>query len=219
MSNFLKDILESNNFSVHEIADEVILIENFLSKDEIDKIFDIINSATEDDWLIEYTSNLKRFCLEKFGRDDVDNLVAEGKFEITQNWHDKNLNILKHSFQMLIWNRLNSLVQQVDDTIEVSGLATIQRMQEGVELKAHTDEHTDPSIRYATIIYLNDDYVDGELFFKHTGLSIKPKPGSLVIFPGNDEYEHGVRHVGKGPIRYVLVGFIKVKNFYQNNRY
>lgn len=219
MPNFLEDILKENSFAVKKIAEDVILVEDFLSKKELEKIFNIINSATEDDWLIEYTSNLKRFCLEKFGRDDVENLVAEGKFEITQNWHDKNLNILKHEFQREIFNRLNILVEKVDDTIEVSGLATIQRMQEGVELKAHTDEHTDPSIRYATIIYLNDDYIDGELFFKNTGLSIKPKPGSLVIFPGNDEYEHGVKHVGKGPIRYVLVGFIKVKNFYSNNRY
>jgi hypothetical protein len=157
--------------------------------------------------------------MQKFGRDDVDNLVAEGKFEITQNWQDKNLNIGQHPFQKTLFDRLNNLVQNVDNTIELSGFATIQRMQEGVELKAHTDQDTDPSIRYAAILYLNNDYVDGELFFPNNGLEFKPDPGSMLIFPGTAEYNHGVKHVGPGPIRYVLVGFIKVKNFYDNNKY
>jgi hypothetical protein len=219
MSNFLKDILQEKNFTVNEVAEEVLLVDDFLSQEELDKIFDIINSTEESEWLIEYMSNLKNFCMEKFGRDDVDNLVAEGKFEITQNWNDKNLNIAKYAFQREMLNRLDDLVQQIDSTIELSGFATIQRMQSGVELKSHTDQHTDPSIRYAAIIYLNDDYVDGELFFKNRDIELKPKPGVLALFPGDEEYEHGVRPVGLGPIRYVLVGFIKVKNFYDNNKY
>jgi hypothetical protein len=219
MSNFLKDILQEKNFTVNEVAEEVLLVDDFLSQEELDKIFDIINSTEESEWLIEYMSNLKNFCIEKFGRDDVDNLVAEGKFEITQNWNDKNLNIAKYPFQREMLNRLDDLVQQIDSTIELSGFATIQRMQSGVELKSHTDQHTDPSIKYAAIIYLNDDYVDGELFFKNRDIELKPKPGVLALFPGDEEYEHGVRPVGPGPIRYVLVGFIKVKNFYDNNKY
>jgi hypothetical protein len=219
MPNFLKDIIEENNFQVEEIDSEVLIVKNFLSKEELDKIFDVIESTPNEEWFIEYNANLKNFCMQKFGRDDVENLVAEGKFEITQNWQDKNLNIGKYTFQRALFDRLNDLVQKVDNSLELSGFATIQRMQEGVELKAHTDQHTDPSIKYAAILYLNDDYVDGELFFVNSGLELKPKPGSLVLFPGNDEYNHGVRHVGAGPIRYVLVSFIKEKGFYEKNRY
>jgi hypothetical protein len=219
MPNFLKDIIEENNFQVEEIDSEVLIVKNFLSKEELDKIFDVIESTPNEEWFIEYNANLKNFCMQKFGRDDVENLVAEGKFEITQNWQDKNLNIGKYTFQRALFDRLNDLVQKVDNSLELSGFATIQRMQEGVELKAHTDQHTDPSIKHAAILYLNDDYVDGELFFVNSGLELKPKPGSLVLFPGNDEYNHGVRHVGAGPIRYVLVSFIKEKGFYEKNRY
>jgi hypothetical protein len=92
-------------------------------------------------------------------------------------------------------------------------------MQKGVELKSHTDQHTDPSIHYATIIYINDDYVDGELFFPNKDIALRPKPGDLLFFPGNEEYEHGVKHVGDGPIRYVIVGFIKEIGHYERNRY
>jgi hypothetical protein len=219
MSNFLKDVLLENNFKIEEITDDVVLIKDFLSKDEIDQIFNIINSTANEEWFIEYHANLKNFCMQKFGRDDVDNLVAEGKFEITQNWQDKNLNIAHYAFQKDLYDRLNKLVQVANDTIELSGFATIQRMQEGVKLTAHTDQDTDPSIRYAAILYLNDEYVDGELFFPNKDITLRPKPGEMLIFPGDKEHEHGVKHVGPGPIRYVLVGFIKEKNFYENNKY
>ena len=219
MSNFLKSILEENGFQTEDIDSEALLVKDFFSKDELDQVFEVINSTPNEEWFIEYHANLKHFCMQKFGRNDVDNLVAEGKFEITQNWQDKNLNIGKYPFQRVLYDRLNNLVQKVDNTIELSGFATIQRMQEGVELKAHTDQDTDPSIRYAAILYLNDNYIDGELFFLKDGVNLRPQPGSLLIFPGNAEYNHGVRHVGPGPIRYVLVGFIKEKGFYEKNRY
>ena len=158
--------------------------------------------------------------MEKFGRDDVENLVKEGKFEITQGWEDKNLNITTEPISNTLQKRLGDLLQKADPSLELAGFGTLQRMQEGVELKSHTDQHTDPSIRYAAILYINDDYKDGTLFFKNKEDSdLRPKPGTLLIFPGNEEYEHGVRFVGEGPIRYVTVGFMKVTGFYETNKY
>lgn len=219
MSAFLKNEFEQLGYTVNEVIPDVIVVENFLSSEDLTELNYIINNANEDDWKNEYTRNLKRFCLEKFGRDDVDNLVAEGKFEVTVGWEDKNYNMSDKPIAEKIVRMLSSIVNSVDSSLETSGLKVFQRMQEGVQLKAHTDQHTDPSIRYATIIYINDDYNGGELFFSNKDLELKPKPGSLVVFPGNDEFNHGVRHVTAGPIRYVLVGFIKVKNFYENNKY
>jgi hypothetical protein len=219
MSAFLEKELIENNFEIKKIADNVILVKNFISEKEIEDIFSLIDSIGEEDWRIEYLGNLKNFCLEKFGRDDVENLVAEGKFEITQNWEDKNFNILNTEIQLKIYKRLGDLVKKADQSLDLSGFATIQRMQEGVELKPHTDQDTDPSIRHAAILYLNEEYSKGELFFSNHNIELKPKQGSLLLFPGTKDYNHGVRHVGPGPIRYVLVGFIKVKNFYENNKY
>ena len=219
MSAFLEKELNENNFEIKKIDNNIILVENFISKEEIEDIFNIINSIDEEDWRIEYLGNLKNFCLEKFGRDDVENLVAEGKFEITQNWEDKNFNILNTEIQLKIYKKLGDLVKKADQSLDLSGFATIQRMQEGVELKPHTDQDTDPSIRHAAILYLNEEYSKGEIFFSNHNIELKPKPGSLLLFPGTKDYNHGVRHVGPGPIRYVLVGFIKIKNFYENNKY
>lgn len=219
MPAFLKKELDGSGFDVQEVHPDILLINNFLSDEELKQILDIIDSTPEEAWKIEYLSNLKNFCMEKFGRDDVENLVAEGKFEITQNWEDKNLNISNTEIQRTIYNRLNNLVIESNSDLELSGFATIQRMQQGVELKSHTDQDTDPSIRYATILYLNKEYEDGEIFFPKQGVEYKPEPKAMLLFPGTKEYEHGVKHVGIGPIRYVLVGFIKVKNFYDTHKY
>ncbi len=217
---FLKKQFEDAGFEFEVFHDEVLVIKDFLSTQELDFILNIVDTTPDEDWSIEYKRSLAEFCMEKFGRDDVDNLVAEGKYEITRGWDDKNLNIGKLQISSVLQKRLGDLIALADDNLELAGFGTMQRMQEGVELKAHTDQHTDPSIKYAAILYINDDYESGTLFFKNKENSdLRPKPGSLLIFPGNEEFEHGVRHVGKGPIRYVIVGFIKIKKFYENNKY
>jgi hypothetical protein len=220
MNVFLKKQFDDANYKTEVFHDGVLFVENFITIEELDYILKIIEDTSEEEWSIEYTRNLARFCMEKFGRSDVENLVAEGKFEITLGWEDKNLNLINDPIVKVLQGRLNKLLEDADPSLELAGFGTLQRMQSGVELKSHTDQHTDPSIRYAAILYINDDYKDGTLFFINKENSdLRPKPGTLLIFPGNEEYEHGVKHVGEGPIRYVIVGFIKVKGFYENNKY
>jgi hypothetical protein len=220
MEVFLKKEFDDAGYKSEVLHDQILVIEDFLQGNELETILEIIKTTDNADWSIEYTKNLARFCMEKFGRDDVENLVAEGKFEITQGWEDKNLDITDKEISKTLQVRLGDLISLSDDSLELAGFGTLQRMQEGVELKAHTDQHTDPSIKYAAILYINDDYKDGTLFFKNKENSdLRPAPGTLLIFPGNEEYEHGVRFVGEGPIRYVTVGFIKVRGFYEKNKY
>jgi hypothetical protein len=220
MEVFLKKEFDDAGYSTEVFHDQVLFVKDFLQPEELDTILEIIETTPNEDWAIEYTKNLARFCMEKFGRDDVENLVKEGKFEITQGWEDKNLNITTKQISTTLQGRLGKLLELADPSLELAGFGTLQRMQAGVELKSHTDQHTDPSIRYAAILYINDDYKDGTLFFKNKENSdLRPKPGTLLIFPGNEEYEHGVRHIGEGPIRYVTVGFMKVTGFYENNKF
>jgi len=61
-------------------------------------------------------------------------------------------------------------------------------------------------IDYGSIIYLNDDYEGGELFFPKYDIFIKPKPGTLIFFPSTNMYAHGVTAVVSG-VRYTSPHF------------
>lgn len=55
----------------------------------------------------------------------------------------------------------------------------------------------------SSVIYLNDDYSGGELYFPDHNLSIKPEAGDYITWPGNRWYQHGVNEVKDG-VRYTL---------------
>lgn len=76
-------------------------------------------------------------------------------------------------------------------------------------LPRYTSSDKVPSalIEIAVNMYLNDEYEGGELYFPDYDLSIKPKPGQLIMFPGGHEYRHGVRVVTSGS-RYTMASFL-----------
>jgi len=67
----------------------------------------------------------------------------------------------------------------------------------------------------AMLVYLNDDYDGGYLYFPEFDYYLKPSPGDIVIFPGSLYYVHGVSTVTKG-VRYTLSQWAKFA-FYKNN--
>lgn len=59
----------------------------------------------------------------------------------------------------------------------------IRKYKTGGSMGKHIDinRHT-PSMDISILIYLNDDYVGGELYFNDLDIKIKPSAGSVVIF-------------------------------------
>lgn len=51
---------------------------------------------------------------------------------------------------------------------------------------------------YASILYWNDDYEGGELYFENPKISIRPEAGMLVCFPCSEQYAHGVTEITSG---------------------
>ena len=60
--------------------------------------------------------------------------------------------------------------------------------------------------------YLNDDFEGGELYFPELNYGFKPKMGSVVLFPGNLHYVHGVAPITSG-VRYTISQWCIFKNF------
>lgn len=75
----------------------------------------------------------------------------------------------------------------------------IARFEPGKGMHEHFDASRPNDI--ATLIYINDDYDGGEIYFPEYDISHKPKMGDLLMFPDNPRYIHGVKPVLNG-IRY-----------------
>lgn len=203
----LEDI-QALGFDVQEIYPRVFKIRNFASIEEVNGLLKLIETIDEEQWSESYFKHIKNNCLIKFGRDDLDNLIAEGLLEVTTTWADKNYTIGQDGTPAALLERSNKIFESVGE-LRGTGYITIQRMYDGSELKAHWDQYSDKLVEYAAVLYLNDDYNAGELFFTNFEGTVRPEPGSLMIFPGTTTYEHGVHPVAPGPVRYVLPTFIK----------
>lgn len=59
---------------------------------------------------------------------------------------------------------------------------------------------------YSSILYLNDEFDGGELYFEAIDLLIKPQANQLVFFPSGAEFRHEVRRISNGD-RYTLASF------------
>lgn len=62
---------------------------------------------------------------------------------------------------------------------------------EGKHFRIHADHGPAYNTTVSIVVYLNDDYEGGELYFPRLdNLTYKPKKGDIAIFPSNYIYEH-----------------------------
>jgi hypothetical protein len=65
-----------------------------------------------------------------------------------------------------------------------------RKYKEGTFMPYHEDSvHRQYGGGFTALLYLNEDYIGGELFFKNKNIKFKPTKGSLIIFPGNEIHE------------------------------
>jgi len=83
-------------------------------------------------------------------------------------------------------------------------MLSIKRWNEGQSMGPHfdgQDGHSD--LGFSLVTYLNDDYEGGEIHFKDHNITVKPKAGSLIMFPSQMPFVHEVLPITKGT-RYMM---------------
>ena len=67
------------------------------------------------------------------------------------------------------------------------------------DMGPHVDwNEQNPDLEYSFVVYLNDNYVGGEIYWENQGVQVKPEAGSIVLFPSKEPYFHGVTSVTEG---------------------
>ena len=63
MEAFLKKEFDDAGYDTEVFHDQILFVKDFLQPEELDTILEIIETTPNEDWSIEYTKNLARFCM------------------------------------------------------------------------------------------------------------------------------------------------------------
>lgn len=163
------------------------IVENFLSEEEIQRYNYIARSA--------------------------DLIWHENDSEIWSNRTISLFDVDIHAYNLL--SRLESEIITRGEKIVYCDIITLVRWGEHNYQAPHADgEEPDGSMHpypwrasgYGCMIYLNDDFGAGEIYFPNQNIVMKPVPGRLVFFPGTLEFLHGV-NAPTGGTRYTIASF------------
>ena len=186
--------------------DNIKVVENYFSDDqcqeaiELIKQFDImpnrkhLYSIDLSPNYYDHDEKIMSYC----------NKVSDSLTEYAESLWGQKLNIHKHAY-LTIHPEGSSLHPHTDildlhypETDPDNNLPYFYLGEEKIEIPNSMQAQSEifPNMwsgHLSTIVYLNDDYDGGEIYFPRLNYSIKPKRGMLISFPGSLYYIHGVK--------------------------
>lgn len=203
MTNNFIDILGND-------IDNIKYVYDFLNKEDLEYLIEVCKKA-------ESRFKGTQLHVPAFNHLDDDSLGELRKF--SEELNDKifevakkiyNRDFIKETFNFgLNIHRVNSFTDAHVDIIEES-----PGFQEpGFKEPIYSNWRDAWDGYLACNIYLNDDYKGGEVYFpEREYFTIKPKANSLVMWPGNKHFIHGIKKT-KITSRYVYGLFMKFAEY------
>ena len=152
------------------------VIPNFIEEEGRLKIISIINEHGYKNTLLRFHSN-PVVLVVPFDEEEVINLMrkySDKACSIQKQEHDFDRELFTTEGWLSLW-------------------------LEGSWAGPHFDaDYGYESLKFSTVVYLNDDFEGGEISFPAQEFKYKPKAGDAVIFPASNEYVHEVLPVTRG---------------------
>ena len=172
---------------------DIVGYKNFVPKEDIQKIIDYFESMGH------LWNDVAFFESYGMGISPIDKLATN--YGLTENYFGD------------IKSRYQSAVEETHGRAVRPNTSHAQKWEVGAYANPHSDnsDHDgNPNAfeinKYVGILYLNDNYEGGELYFPDHGISIRPEAGMFITFPGGHENIHGVTEITSGT-RYTMVSF------------
>ena len=202
MKDINLDKIKELGYEYEILEENVLLVKNFLTEEECEYFTNYARSRSKEEWEHKYMEGIRSFVKRTYNLDSIE----ESNVPVTEDWYDKVIELDREAVQDL----LPRAMAFFDESAKLKGssFSILQRQYTGSELRGHYDKFVDTTVEYAAVVYPNDDYTEGEFYFREKGLSLRPPKGSILIFPSSEEYWHGVKAVGDGPDRYAMPAFI-----------
>lgn len=182
-----------NNSNFIKLAEDIFVYKNFLSKEESSSLHQTVMAYPQDVW------------------NSVINPIE---------WYNGKNTVFMDEAKPL-YEKINELVKE---THTPTPTLSFSRMFPGDEMHVHTDTCGDDDVtsnddfgtcaitEYGVVLYLNECFNGGEIFYPELNLEYKPSAGDLVIH--NSMIPHGVKEVTEGT-RYIYTTFL-IKNELKN---
>lgn len=180
--------------------DNIVIIKNFISKEDLEKIKEVLPQ-------IDHFKKIEHdpFWTNRISENEYLRKTFPEFEKILQKYQDKHKKIIENFFNVdLCKNRPNVVIWRT-----------------GNYQDPHADKETNdgktilvPENDIASLIYLNDDFKGGEIYFPIQKIEIKPEAGDAIFFPGDNKYLHGVKKITEGN-RFSSTAFwniLKIKN-------
>lgn len=173
-----------HNLSI--FADRIFYYENVISDPE--KLIDLIESTdsiTSEKSLISswhtWTASNDTYV---FGKRKTTNLDYSGE-------PDASITSIYEILDSTLSAYGNHYAYKLGINLGIKMPISISKYFVGASMGPHTDSSPNPTTEnVSAVLYLNDDYVGGELNFPEQGVKIKPSAGSLVVFPSTPPFFH-----------------------------
>jgi hypothetical protein len=166
----------------------------------MDKIYITKNIIDKKDLqdIILYLKNTQ-VEIDEFGYSPFKMYVGSGNStlpKLLSKYHDVLKKIVQNSFGCKIYDE---------------GLVSVVEMKTGDSMPVHLDHGPaqkqsvglktgagHPSRDLSSVLYYNNDYEGGEIYFPKQDLLIKPEPGMFICFPAKNEFPHEVKEIRSG---------------------
>lgn len=126
--------------------------------------------------------------------------------EHIKNEHFKKFNSKCHSVLAACLSSYKEKMIIKEDVFLAEGFQLLKYGVDG-HFGSHHDTYPGSNRAISVLIYLNDDYEGGEVEFVHLNLKMKPKAGTVILFPPNYPYRHIAHPVTKGT-KYSIVTWL-----------
>lgn len=185
---------------MHRYTKDIITYDNFISEGECDSIIKFLDSQAESEKMEWMPISFYESYSSSLPKEDKE----LEKFDLPSNYFETLENKMKESVAEVHGLEV--------ETIFKIGFHT-QKWEPGAYARPHSD-NTDENgkfgaferSRYASFLYLNDNFSGGILKFVKQGISIDPKAGLLASFSGSFENMHEVTLLTEG-VRYTIGSF------------
>jgi predicted 2-oxoglutarate/Fe(II)-dependent dioxygenase YbiX len=175
------------------IKEDIAIVDNFVSKKEAKNMIDFFKME-EQQW-----GPIAFYGSQGMGFAPKDERLLQ--FNLEENFFENLRNKFKNSCEVFFERKLKSNTSHAQKW-EIGGFANPHSDSSDLDGNLNSFQIN----KYVGILYLNDDYEGGVLYFPDHDIKIKPKSGDFVMFPGGIENVHGVSEITKGS-RYTMVSF------------